>query len=71
MKEGLKRFDKNGDSEITNADGTNFKQSGNKFIEDLIKYFESKDSREQERKNEIETMRTKSKSASKSQEIEK
>jgi hypothetical protein len=44
MKEGLKRFDKSGDLEIVNADGTSYMQSGDKFIEELIKYFESKDS---------------------------
>ena len=44
MKQGLKRFDKTGELEITNADGTTYKQPGNKFIEDLIKYFEAKDS---------------------------
>ena len=44
MKEGLSCFDKSGELEITNEDGTNYRQAGNKFIEDLIKYFESKDS---------------------------
>ncbi len=44
MKEGLSRFDKSGELEITNEDGTNYIQPGNEFIEDLIKYFVSKDS---------------------------
>lgn len=44
MKEGLKRFDKIGEVEIVNGDGTRYKQSGDKFIEELIKYFEFKDS---------------------------
>jgi hypothetical protein len=44
FNEEAKRFNKSGEIEIVNADGTSYSKAGNKFIQDLIKYFESKDS---------------------------
>lgn len=44
MKDRMKLFDKKGELEITNADGEVYRQFGDLFIEELIKYFEYKDS---------------------------
>ena len=43
ISERMDTFDEDGTIEITNADGTKYRQSGRKFITDHITYFEKKD----------------------------
>ena len=43
IRERVSTFDEDGTLEITNADGTKYRQSGRKFIADHIRYFEKKD----------------------------
>ena len=43
IRERMDIFDDDGTIEITNADGTKYRQSGRKFITNTITYFEKKD----------------------------
>ena len=43
IRERTSTFEPNGEVELTNADGTKYRQDGRKWITDHIRYFEEKD----------------------------